>query len=180
MSKSKARKSPIRRDISAEYLWMLVTDDEYECPVCVCKSFEDLCDKLGRTQETLHSSISRNSTTIFNGQRCRYKVLKVGPKRKRKLNILLIRAGEEPKFMRINNSDKAIAELIGGYADYHDAPRNNVIISGYPSYEGPLNQKLFGTEYHGTLIVAGISDGELTDVRLSEATLPLFMKMARS
>lgn len=177
--KKKSRNSPLRGDINADYLYMLVTADEFECPMMVSKTCEDMASHLGRSLDSLRSTISHGGIVKFNGARCVVKVVKVGERRKKSILILLIKAGEEPKFIRIKNTDSAISELIGGEPDYQNTIRHNVIISKNSVYEGPENRTLFGKKYTGTVIVAGIGENdELTDVKLSTGSLPLFMKLA--
>lgn len=178
-STKRARNSPIKADIKAEYLYMLVTADKYECPMIVTRTADDMAARLGRTLESVRSTMSKGQIVKFNGTRCVFKVVKVGNRRKQNIKIMLIKAGEAPSFIRIRNTDSAINELIGTDLDYEEVSRNNVIISRRSLYDLPKNMTLFGKEYHGDIIIAGITNNEeLTDVRINEATLPLFLKLA--
>ena len=56
-----------------KYLWIAVTADEYELPICVADSAQELANKFGVTDNTIRNCVMRGRSGRQNG----YKYLKV-------------------------------------------------------------------------------------------------------
>lgn len=52
-----------------EYVWMEVTRDKYEFPVCVASTATELARILGKSESTIYNAIYR---ARGRGGRCRY------------------------------------------------------------------------------------------------------------
>lgn len=53
----------------SKYLWMEVTADEYELPMCVERTAKGLADKLGMTEDAVHKSVRANYDGRITGRR---------------------------------------------------------------------------------------------------------------
>lgn len=53
--------------------YLAVTPDEYELPLCVAETAQELADKMGIKRESILSNISRNRT----GSHCGCKYLRI-------------------------------------------------------------------------------------------------------
>lgn len=42
-----------------QHIWMKVTNDEYEFPLVIADSAQELADKLGITKNSIHASMTR-------------------------------------------------------------------------------------------------------------------------
>ena len=60
-------------EVMGKYLWMAVDADEYELPICVADSAQELADKFGVTDNTIRNCVMRGRSGRENG----YKYLKV-------------------------------------------------------------------------------------------------------
>lgn len=61
-----------------EYIWMKITTDEYELPMAVAGTCEELAELLGITKNTIQSMRSHYKR---DGRKCPYILVKI-PKRK--------------------------------------------------------------------------------------------------
>lgn len=57
-----------------KYLWMLVSDDDYELPLIVCDSIEELSKACGKEINTIRSAINHAEK---RGSKSRYKRVKL-------------------------------------------------------------------------------------------------------
>lgn len=60
-------------EVMGKYLWMAVTADEYETPLVIADTAQELADKFGITASSIITYISRNHGGRQNG----YKYVKV-------------------------------------------------------------------------------------------------------
>lgn len=50
-------------------IFMAVTPDQYELPMCVCESAQELADKLGISKSTVKSQISLKASGVQSGRK---------------------------------------------------------------------------------------------------------------
>ena len=55
-------------------LWMFVTKDEYELPLMVCDSVDELAKRLGKRPNTIYSAISKAK---LKNRPCMYHVVEI-------------------------------------------------------------------------------------------------------
>lgn len=57
-----------------KYLWMTVSNDEYELPEIIADTAEELAKKIGKKTNNIHVAVSHAEK---NGAKCRYKRVEV-------------------------------------------------------------------------------------------------------
>ena len=53
----------------SKYLWMAVTADKYELPLCVERTAKDLAIKLGMSENGVHKSAFSGLSGVMTGRR---------------------------------------------------------------------------------------------------------------
>lgn len=76
-------------------------------------------------------------------------------------------AGESPKLVQIENSLEALQQAVGGYVETVTFCSDAVLLC---DEEGkiknrPMNVKLFGEEFVGTILIVGVNGDEFTDLK---------------
>ena len=62
-------KETINKNGEEKFLWLAVTEDEYELPLCVEESAQELADSLGLKRTSIYTSIHNNLNGKVSGQR---------------------------------------------------------------------------------------------------------------
>ena len=62
-------KENINKNSEEKFLWLAVTADEYELPLCVEESAQKLADSLGIKRISIYTAMYHNSNGKVSGQR---------------------------------------------------------------------------------------------------------------
>ena len=81
------------------------------------------------------------------------------------IQVIIKRPGEKPKHVMLSNTLKAMQEVVGGYIEtFTFAEEACIICNSEGKLEGlPFNVNLFGEDFAGTIIFAGIKGDEFAD-----------------